>query len=68
MPHRHQHISQVQDTVLAGGLVSAPAWASWLGEVNEILTTLSLAIGLVLGAARLWFFLSERLRKSRAAN
>jgi hypothetical protein len=43
-----------QDTLIAGGLITSPAWASWLGNVNEILTTLSLLVGLGLGAARIW--------------
>lgn len=43
-----------QDMVIAGGLIASPAWAGWLGDVNEILTTASLLVGLALGAARLW--------------
>jgi len=51
---------QAQDTLLAGGLISAPAWAPWLTRVNELLTTLSLVLGLALASARLWAFLRER--------
>ena len=43
-----------QDAVIAGGLISSPAWASWLSEVNMVLTTVSLLFGLALGATRLW--------------
>lgn len=53
---------QAQDTLLAGSLISAPAWAPWLTRVNELLTTLSLVLGLALASARLWTFLRERKR------
>jgi hypothetical protein len=53
---------QAQDTLLAGGLISAPAWAPWLMRVNELLTTLSLVIGLALASARLWAFVREHAR------
>ena len=42
------------DLVIAGGLVSSPAWAGWLGNVNVLLTTISLLVGLALGLSRLW--------------
>lgn len=63
MPHRNENLP-LQDTVLASSLVTAPAWASWLADINQILTTLTLAAGLVLGAARLWFFIADRRRKT----
>lgn len=44
----------VQDSVIASSLITAPAWGPWLSEVNGILTTLSLLIGLTIGAHRLW--------------
>jgi hypothetical protein len=47
----------VSDTVLTGGLVTSPAWASWLGDFNQFLTTATLLVGLVLGLGRLWQFL-----------
>ena len=25
-----------QDVVIAGGLITSPAWAGWLGELNEV--------------------------------
>jgi hypothetical protein len=50
----------LSDTLLAGGLVAAPAWATWLSEVNQILTTLSLIVGLTFAFLRLWFFLRDR--------
>lgn len=43
-----------QDTVIAGGLITSPAWADWLADVNVFLTTASLLVGIGLGAARLW--------------
>ena len=51
-----------QDAVIAGGLITSPAWASWVGEVNMVLTTVSLLIGLALGATRLWRVYQERKR------
>ncbi len=52
----------VGDSVLATGLVAAPAWASWLGDLNQVLTTLTLVVGLVLGVGRLVQFLQNRQR------
>jgi hypothetical protein len=43
----------VSDALLAGGLVAAPAWAVPLSELNALLTTVSLLVGLLIGAARL---------------
>ncbi len=43
-----------QDAVIAGGLVTSPAWASWLADFNVVLTTITLLLGLALGATRLW--------------
>jgi len=65
MPHRADFPAQAQDSLLAGGLISAPAWAPWLAQLNELLTTLSLVLGLALASARLWSFLRERSRKNR---
>ena len=45
---------QEQDAIIAGGLISSPAWASWLSDVNLVLTTITLLVGLLLGATRLW--------------
>lgn len=56
--------SIIPDTVLAGGLITAPAWGIWLMDVNQLLTTASLAVGLVLGCARLWQFVRSRRNRS----
>jgi uncharacterized protein involved in cysteine biosynthesis len=48
------------DGVLAAGLVTAPAWVPWLGDLNQILTTISLVVGLALAIARLTAFLRRR--------
>lgn len=48
------------DSVVIAGTVSSPAWASWLGDVNQVLTTLTLVVGLALGVVRLVAFLRER--------
>jgi uncharacterized protein involved in cysteine biosynthesis len=55
----------LSDTLLAGGLVAAPAWANWLSEVNQILTTLSLIVGLTFAFLRLWYFLRDRCQAPR---
>jgi hypothetical protein len=54
-----------QDGVLAGGLISASAWGPWLAELNQVLTAVSLAIGVVLGSARLWLLFKERNKPLR---
>ncbi len=51
------------DGLIASGLVTAPAWATWLNEINQVLTTASLGIGLLLGAARLWLLLRQHHSK-----
>jgi len=66
MPHRLESAHPAQDSLLAGGLISAPAWAPWLAQLNELLTTVSLVLGLALASARLWSFLSERRRRRRS--
>ncbi|MBX2806277.1 MAG: hypothetical protein KTR19_09915 [Hyphomicrobiales bacterium] len=58
MPHSPP-THEGSDTLLAGYLVLSPAWASWLGDVNELLTTVSLMIGIGFALIRLWFFLSK---------
>lgn len=59
MPH-HIQSHDASDTILAGYLVLSPAWASWLGDVNELLTTVSLIVGIGFALVRLWFFLAQR--------
>jgi hypothetical protein len=50
----------VSDAILAGGLVTAPAWAEALSNVNMLLTMLSLAVGLLIGLIRLWHLCRDR--------
>jgi hypothetical protein len=67
-PHTMQsdtNTQNVSDTLLAGSLVSAPAWASWLTQLNALLTTATLFVGLVLGLIRLWRFWGEHRRARR---
>lgn len=49
-----------RDTVLAGFLVASPAWAPWLSALNEVLTTITLLCGALLGVGRLWLFIRNR--------
>ena len=55
------------DGTLATGMSTAPAWAPWLADFNQVLTTLTLIAGLALGIARLVATLRER-RLARLAN
>lgn len=55
--------NEITDTLLAGSLIAAPAWVPALSSVNEALTTLSLLLGVVLGAVRLWRFLRRRMER-----
>jgi hypothetical protein len=50
----------VSDTILAGGLVTAPAWAGALSNVNALLTMMSLLVGLLIGVIRLWHLCREK--------
>jgi hypothetical protein len=50
----------LSDTVIAAGLVTSPAWAPSLGDLNQLLTTASLIVGLALGIGRLILFLRRR--------
>jgi hypothetical protein len=54
MPHRQITQLGAGDVTLAGSLISSPIWASWLADFNELLTTMTLVIGVILGLARLW--------------
>jgi hypothetical protein len=53
------------DVTLAGSLVSSPAWAPWLANFNELLTTMTLVIGVILGLFRLWAAWADYKRKNR---
>jgi hypothetical protein len=48
------HFQGVSDALLAGSLVAAPAWTAALGDVNALLSMISLIVGLLIGATRLW--------------
>lgn len=66
-----QPTGTVQDSVIASSLITAPAWGSWLNELNGILTTLSLLIGMLIGLHRLWrIFISsnKKQKKTRMQN
>lgn len=51
---------RAQDSLLASGLITSPAWVPWINEFNEILTTATLIVGLTLGLCRLWLFIQKR--------
>ena len=48
------------DEGLAAVLVSTPAWVPWLADLNQILTTASLVVGLTLGVGRLAMMLRKK--------
>lgn len=48
---------KIQDSIIASSLISAPAWSTWLNQLNGWLTTFSLIIGLMIGLHRLWLIL-----------
>lgn len=52
--------NQVHDGLIAGGLIASPAWAAWLSQMNDFLTTATLFVGLLLGIGRLWLFVKRR--------
>jgi hypothetical protein len=51
---------EAADAALAGGLIAAPAWAPPLSGVNEVLTTLTLLLGVALAVVRLWKLIGRR--------
>lgn len=59
------HIGAGPDSLLAGGLVTASALGPWLAELNQVLTALSLTIGVLLGSVRLWLLLKGRNGRNR---
>ena len=52
--HQSNQTDKIQDSVIASGLITAPAWSAWLSEINGFLTTVSLVIGVAIGLHRLW--------------
>ena len=56
----HTTSQNLSDAALTGCLLSAPAWASWLTQLNQMLTTATLAVGLAFGLVRLWLFWREQ--------
>ncbi|MEC4590560.1 hypothetical protein VPG91_06145 [Nitrospirillum amazonense] len=47
------HFSKAADAALITGLLTSPAWAALLANVNLLLTSATLVVGLVLGLLRL---------------
>jgi hypothetical protein len=53
------------DATLATGLLSSPFWGQWLTQFNDVLTAITLVIGIVLGVSRLWaFWRDQRHRRN----
>ncbi len=65
MPFGNQPTGTMQDSVIASSLIAAPAWGAWLNELNGLLTTLSLLVGLFIGLHRLWVVFSAPKNKSQ---
>lgn len=55
--------SESRDIAIAAGLVTAPAWVPPLSSINEVLTTLTLLLGIALGAGRMWLLFRRLLRE-----
>ena len=56
-------MNTTQDNLLVGGLVTSPAWAPWLSTFNEILTTVTLILGLIIGVLKLLSVISKMKRQ-----
>ena len=71
LPHAAEgslHASKsIEDGVIASSLITAPAWGPWLSELNSILTTISLILGLTIGLFRLWQIHKSGQRPERRA-
>jgi hypothetical protein len=62
---QHPVIVATSDATLTGALLSSPAWAPALADINLLLTTATLIIGLVLGMLRLLGMYRDAKRKRR---
>ena len=64
--HPNNGSQNISDAVLTGCLIAAPAWAGSLDQLNKLLTSVTLIVGLVLGLTRLWLLWRDRRgRKKR---
>ena len=63
----HNNDSQnISDAILSGSLIATPALVGLIDQLNQLLTSLTLIVGLVLGLARLWALWRDRRgRKKR---
>lgn len=50
----HQTKDSVQDYILAGSLISAPAWMPSIAQINEYIPLASFIVGLVVAGVRIW--------------
>lgn len=66
MDHTVVSSNAVKDSILAGLLMASPAWVPWLSSLNEILTTITLLCGALLGMGRLWMFVKRRRNERRS--
>ena len=62
IPHSVQNAG---DVTLASGLIASPAWVPWLDGINSILTLVTLALGLCLGAIRLWIVIRDDRKRRK---
>ena len=58
-------VKNAGDVMLAGTLTSSPVWVPVLNNINIVLTTLSLLIGVGLALGRLWFWARKHWPKVR---
>jgi membrane protein DedA with SNARE-associated domain len=51
------------DIPILAGLATAPVWAIPLTEINEMLTTASLVLAIILALGRVYFWIRDRNKK-----
>lgn len=54
LPHYHPSGEAKVDYVLAGSLISAPAWSQFISASTPTLAWLGVVLGVLLGLIRLW--------------
>lgn len=61
--HFGQSLQGPTDATIAGALVSAPLWSEWLSAVSDVLTILTLLVGLAIGIMRFWILWHKRFHR-----
>ncbi len=64
-PDTQETLRGAAEIALASPLVTAPAWFHYLAEINVVLATVSLSIGILLGAHGLFRIARSYVKKGR---